>query len=76
MTRRNLRLDDELRLRRLGPEPFRSAAGISAFATARVSAGICRSRKFAMRSSSRRICRAILAVSLSPISSASVSIAL
>ena len=57
-------------------EPFlRSDAGISALTTALVRTGIWRSRKLAMRSSSRRICLAILAVSLSPTSSASTSIA-
>ena len=52
----------------------RSAAGISSCATAFVSCGISFSRNFAMRSSSRRMPRAIFAVSLSPTVSASVSI--
>lgn len=55
---------------------LRSAAGISALATALVRTGIWRSMNFAIRSSSRRIWRAIFAVSASPISSASVSIAM
>jgi hypothetical protein len=61
--------------RRRPLEPLRSAAGISACATARVSTGIWRSRNDAIRSSSRRIWRASFAVSLSPTLSASVSIA-
>jgi hypothetical protein len=52
----------------------RSAAGISSCATAFVSCGISFARNFAMRSSSRRMPRAIFAVSLSPTWSASVSI--
>ena len=53
----------------------RSAAGISAVATALVSCGICLRRKSRMRSSSRRIDFAIFAVSRSPTDSASASIA-
>ena len=60
--------------RRLRP-PLRSAAGISSRATPFARRGISRSRNFAIRSSSRRISRAILAVSLSPTVVASVSIA-
>ena len=67
------RLDADRRL--LVPPPFRSAAGISSRATAFVSVGIWPARNFAIRSSSRRISRASLAVSLSPTVSASVSIA-
>ena len=59
------------RLRRLLP-PLRSLAGIDSRTTALVSVGICLWRKDAMRSSSRRIERASLAVSLSPTSSARV----
>ena len=55
--------------------PLRSAAGISARATALVSCGIKRSRKPCMRSSSRLIARASWAVSRSPTIWASVSIA-
>ena len=53
----------------------RSAAGISSVATPLASDGICFSRNFAMRSSSRRIDLASLAVSLSPTESARLSIA-
>ena len=53
----------------------RSAAGISALATSFVRRGISFSRKLAMRSSSRLIAFASLAVSLSPTVSASDSIA-
>src|SRR5204862_5219306 len=61
------RRDDDARLR----EPVRrSDAGISSCATALVSCGISFSRNFAMRSSSRRMPRAIFAVSLSPTRSA------
>lgn len=64
-------------LRRRGerPVPLRSAAGISAVTTAFVSTGIWRARKLAIRSSSRRICRASFAVSVSESAVASVSIA-
>jgi len=51
----------------------RSAAGISSLASAFASCGICFSRNFAMRSSSRRMPRASLAVSLSFTASASAS---
>jgi hypothetical protein len=51
----------------------RSAAGISSLATAFASCGICFSRNFAIRSSSRRMPRASLAVSLSFTASASAS---
>ncbi len=51
----------------------RSAAGISSRATAFASCAICFSRNFAIRSSSRRMLRASLAVSLSPTVSASDS---
>ena len=51
----------------------RSAAGISSLATAFASCEICFSRNFAMRSSSRRMPRASLAVSLSFTASASAS---
>jgi hypothetical protein len=51
----------------------RSAAGISSFATAFASCGICFSRNLAIRSSSRRMPRASLAVSLSFTASASAS---
>ncbi len=61
-----LELDRDLPLRR-------SAAGISSCATAFASCGICFSRNFAMRSSSRRMPRASLAVSLSFTASASAS---
>ena len=76
----DLRADDELDLReddearRRPPFLRRSAAGISSCATAFVSCGMSFSRNFAMRSSSRRMPRAIFAVSLSPTVSASVSI--
>jgi hypothetical protein len=65
---------DDLR-RELDPEaPLRrSAAGISSLATAFASCGICFSRNFAMRSSSRRMPRASLAVSLSFTASANAS---
>jgi hypothetical protein len=63
---RRRELDDPLR---------RSAAGISSRATAFTSCGICFWRKFAIRSSSRRIDFASFAVSLSPTLSASASIA-
>ena len=74
---------DELELRELLDErrrelddPVRrSAAGISSRATAFASCGICFWRKFAIRSSSRRIDFASFAVSLSPTLSASASIA-
>jgi hypothetical protein len=56
--------------------PLRSAAGTSSRATAFASCSICRSRNFAIRSSSRRMVRAILAVSLSPTRSAKDSIVL
>ena len=68
------RLDDE-RFELARDAPFRrSAAGISSLATAFASCGICFSRNFAMRSSSRRMPRASLAVSLSFTASASASI--
>ena len=67
------RRDEDDFLRRL--PPLRSAAGISSRPTAFASRGICRSRNFAIRSSSLRIERASLCVSLSPTISASVSIA-
>jgi hypothetical protein len=51
----------------------RSAAGISSLATAFASCGICFSRNLAIRSSSRRMPRASLAVSLSFTASASAS---
>jgi hypothetical protein len=63
----------ELRRRRVDP-PLRSAAGISSRATAFASCSIWRARNFAIRSSSRRMLRAIFAVSLSPTVSASDSI--
>jgi hypothetical protein len=66
-----LRLRDELDRR---DDVRRSAAGISSCATAFVSCGISFSRNFAMRSSSRLMPRAIFAVSLSPTTSARVSI--
>ncbi len=62
-----LELDRDVPLRR-------SAAGISSLATALASCGICFSRNLAIRSSSRRIPRASLAVSLSLTASASASI--
>jgi hypothetical protein len=61
------RRDDERPLRR-------SAAGTSSRATAFASCGICFSRNLAIRSSSRRMPRASLAVSLSPTLSANASI--
>ena len=64
-------LDDERR--ELDLPLRRSAAGISSLATALASCGICFSRNFAMRSSSRRMPRASLAVSLSFTASASAS---
>ena len=51
----------------------RSAAGISSLATAFASCAICFSRNLAIRSSSRRMPRASLAVSLSLTASASAS---
>ena len=75
-------LDDEALLvratavRARAPARPRSDAGISSWATAFTSAGMSRSRKLAIRSSSRRIARATFAVSLSPTASASASIAL
>src|SRR5215217_3238778 len=69
-------LDERRELeRRREPElPLRrSAAGISSRATALASCGICFSRNFAIRSSSRRMPRASFAVSLSPTLSASAS---
>jgi hypothetical protein len=65
-------LDDDER-RELDPPLRRSAAGISSLATAFASCGICFSRNLAMRSSSRRMPRASLAVSLSFTASASAS---
>jgi hypothetical protein len=65
-------LDDERR-RELDLPLRRSAAGISSLATAFASCGICFSRNLAMRSSSRRMPRASLAVSLSFTASASAS---
>ena len=67
-------LDDERRRELDRDLPLRrSAAGISSLATAFASCGICFSRNFAMRSSSRRMPRASLAVSLSFTASASAS---
>ena len=69
-------LDDRRELeRRREPElPLRrSAAGISSRATALASCGICFSRNFAIRSSSRLMPRASFAVSLSPTLSARAS---
>ncbi|HKP20128.1 MAG TPA: hypothetical protein VJT68_01325 [Thermoleophilaceae bacterium] len=63
------RLDD----RRRDEPPLRSAAGISSRATALASWSICFSRNLAIRSSSRLMLRASLAVSLSPTVSASDS---
>lgn len=63
----------ERRLREL--DEARSEAGTSALTRALVSAGICFSRKEAMRSSSRRMPFAIFAVSVSPSAIARVSIA-
>jgi hypothetical protein len=65
------RLDDDRR--ELGAPLRRSAAGISSLATAFASCGICFSRNLAIRSSSRRMPRASLAVSLSFTASASAS---
>src|SRR5215210_3244492 len=67
------RLDDERRELDRDEPLRRSAAGISSLATAFASCGICFSRNFAMRSSSRRMPRASLAVSLSFTASASAS---
>jgi hypothetical protein len=65
---------EELRERRDAERPLRrSAAGISSRATALASCGICFSRNLAIRSSSRRMPRASLAVSLSLTASASAS---
>jgi hypothetical protein len=65
---------DELRVLLDRDVPLRrSAAGISSLATAFASFGICFSRNFAIRSSSRRMPRASLAVSLSFTASASAS---
>jgi hypothetical protein len=66
-------LDDERRELDRDLPLRRSAAGISSLATAFASCGICFSRNFAMRSSSRRMPRASLAVSLSFTASASAS---
>jgi hypothetical protein len=67
-------LDDERRRELDRDVPLRrSAAGISSLATAFASWAICFSRNFAMRSSSRRMPRASLAVSLSFTASASAS---
>jgi hypothetical protein len=65
-------LDERRRLAERLP-PFRSAAGTSSRATAFASCSICRARNFAIRSSSRRMSRAIFAVSLSPTDSANDS---
>ena len=65
-------LDERRRLEERLP-PFRSAAGTSSRATAFASCSICRSRNFAIRSSSRRMPRASFAVSLSPTESANDS---
>jgi hypothetical protein len=65
-------LDDERR-DELDLPLRRSAAGTSSLATAFASCAICFSRNFAMRSSSRRMPRASLAVSLSFTASASAS---
>jgi hypothetical protein len=56
-------------------EVERWSEGISVRTTSLVSVAICFSRNLAMRSSSRRMARASLAVSSSPTASASVSIA-
>jgi hypothetical protein len=65
------RLDDE---RCEADAPLRrSAAGISSLATAFASCGICFSRNLAIRSSSRRMPRASLTVSLSLTAAASAS---
>ena len=66
-------LDDERRDVDRDVPLRRSAAGISSLATAFASCGICFSRNFAIRSSSRRMPRASLAVSLSLTASASAS---
>ncbi|HKG36701.1 MAG TPA: hypothetical protein VKA89_09720 [Solirubrobacterales bacterium] len=75
-------LDDELRRdpeplrderRRRRPPLLRCDAGTSEVTTPLVSVLICRSRNFAIRTSSRRIERAIWAVSLSPTFSANAS---
>ena len=65
------RLEDDRR--ELDAPLRRSAAGISSLATAFASCGICFSRNLAMRSSSRRMPRASLTVSLSLTASASAS---
>ena len=67
------RLDDERRELDRDLPLRRSAAGISSFATAFASCGICFSRNLAIRSSSRRMPRASFAVSLSFTASASAS---
>jgi hypothetical protein len=67
------RLDEERRELDRDLPLRRSAAGISSFATAFASCGICFSRNLAMRSSSRRMPRASFAVSLSFTASASAS---
>jgi hypothetical protein len=66
-------LDDERRELERDRPLRRSAAGISSLATALASCVICFSRKLAIRSSSRRMERASLAVSLSLTASASAS---
>jgi hypothetical protein len=67
-------LPDDERLEVDRDEPLRrSAAGISSLATAFASCGICFSRNLAIRSSSRRMPRASLAVSLSLTASARAS---
>jgi hypothetical protein len=68
-------LDERELDRRVLRPPRRSDAGSSSCATAFVSCGINLLRKSRMRSSSRRMLFATLAVSLSPTSVASVSIA-
>jgi hypothetical protein len=65
------RLEDDRR--ELDAPLRRSAAGISSLATAFASCGICFSRNLAMRSSSRRMPRASLTVSLSLTAPASAS---
>jgi len=68
--------DDEDDERDRDDEAFlRSFAGISALTTSLVSRGICFATKSYMRCSSRRICLAILTVSVSPTCSASAMIA-
>jgi len=67
------RLDEERRELARDLPLRRSAAGISSFATAFASCGICFSRNLAIRSSSRRMPRASFAVSLSFTASASAS---